>query len=101
MIIVAGEIVVDPSAIPAVRDALAKMEQETRKEAGCITYAFSQDISAPEVVRIFERWNSMDDIAAHMKTPHMAEFGAAVVGLAPKSLDIKAYDGATEVPLPS
>jgi quinol monooxygenase YgiN len=100
MIIVAGEIVVDPSAIPQVRDALAKMEQETRNEAGCITYAFSQDICAPEMVRIFERWNSMADIELHMKTPHMAEFMGSVVALAPKSMEIKAYDGATEVALP-
>ncbi len=99
MIIVQGEIVVDPSAIDGVRDALGKMEQETRKEAGCIAYAFSQGISEPTLIRISERWNSMADIEAHMQTPHMAEFMGAVGGLAPTSIEIKAFEG-DEVPLP-
>jgi len=30
-----------------------------------------------------ERWKSMDDLNAHMKTPHMAEFGKAVGSIKP------------------
>jgi hypothetical protein len=42
----------------------------------------------------------MEDLASHMKAPHMADFQAAVVQLAPKSLNIKAYEVAREVDLP-
>ncbi len=71
MVIVSGEIVVEEGAVDRVRDALRTMEDATRKEPGCLTYAFSVDISAPTVMRIFERWESMDALKAHLKMPHM------------------------------
>ena len=70
-----------------MRDALVEMEAETHKEPGCITYAFSVDATNPAMVRISERWNSMEDIEKHMQTPHMAKFMESVVAIEPKSLD--------------
>ena len=76
------------------------MEEETRKEPGCLTYAFSVDINAPTMVRIFERWESMDALEAHFKTAHMATFGEAIGKIQPTSLDVKVYEVAREVALP-
>jgi quinol monooxygenase YgiN len=100
MLIVAGEIVVEEGAVDAVREALRTMETETRKEAGCLTYAFSTDVNDPTMVRIFERWESDGALAAHMKTPHMAAFGASVAKIQPKSVNVAAYAVDREVPLP-
>ena len=100
MLIVAVEAVVEDGAIEEVRDALRTMETETRKEAGCLAYAFSRDISDPNVVRIFERWESTEALAAHFQSPHMATFNQVLGKLQPKSLDIKAYEIDKEVPLP-
>ena len=100
MIIVMGEIVVEPGAADKVADALAEMEAETHKEEGCITYAFSVDVANPSIVRISERWNAMEDIEKHMQTPHMAKFMESVAVIAPKSIDIKAFEVAQEVKLP-
>ena len=99
MIVVQVEVVVEPGSANQVRDAVAKMEQATRKEAGCLKYAFSVDISDPGMVRVTERWESMDAIKAHMASPHMAEFNKAVMALKPKGLDIKAFEVAKEVAL--
>ena len=49
------------------------------------------------MVRVIERWESMDAIKAHLASPHMAEFNKAVGALQPKGLDIKAYEVAREV----
>ncbi len=100
MLIVSGEIVVAEGAIDQVRDALRTMEEQTRKEPGCLTYAFSVDINTPTMVRIFERWESMDALRAHFKMPHMAVFGAAVGKIQPRSVDVKAYEIDREVALP-
>ena len=100
MIIVLVEVGIEPGNADKVRDAVTKMEQATRKEAGCVGYAFSVDIADPGMVRVTERWRSMEDVALHMKAPHMADFQAAVVQLQPKSLSIKAYEVAREVELP-
>ena len=100
MLIVAAEAVVEPDAVETVREALRRMEEETRKEPGCLAYAFSVDLNDASMIRIFERWESMDALKTHMKTPHMATFGAAVGKIQPKSVDIKAYEIEKEVSLP-
>lgn len=100
MIIVAVEVVVEEGAIARVRDALGKMEHASRREPGCLTYAFTVDVNDATMVRVIERWASMDDLKAHFATPHMAEFQQAVAALHPRSLDVKAYEVAREVPLP-
>ncbi|MCZ6784763.1 MAG: putative quinol monooxygenase [Proteobacteria bacterium] len=100
MLIVAAEVVVEEGALNGVQEALGTMEEETRKEAGCLTYAFSVDVNDPTMVRIFERWESMDALAAHFKTPHMAAFGSALSVIQPKSMDITVYEVEKEVPLP-
>ena len=100
MIIVLVEVGVEPSAVSGVTDAVRKMEQASRAEPGCVGYSFSVDISDPSIVRVTERWRSMQDLSAHMGMPHMAEFQQAVVMLQPKSLTLKAYEVAREVDLP-
>jgi quinol monooxygenase YgiN len=100
MLIVAAEAVVDEGAIGGLREALRTMEAETRKEPGCLTYAFSVDVSDPGTLRIFERWESPAALAAHFQTPHMAAFGRAIGNVQPKSMDIKVYQVERELPLP-
>jgi quinol monooxygenase YgiN len=75
------------------------METATRAEAGCITYAFSLDLSDPTTIRVIERWRSIEDIQAHMTSPHMAEFNRAMAAIRPNGLDVKAYEIAKEVAL--
>jgi len=101
MLIVAGEVVVEAGAVEAVQGALRTMEAETRREPGCITYAFSVDVNDPTMVRIFERWESMDALREHFATPHMAAFGAAIGSIQPKSVAIKAFEIDREIALPS
>lgn len=101
MLIVAAEVGVEEGAVETVRDALLAMETETRKELGCLTYAFSVDVNDPATLRIIERWESMETLEAHFKTPHMAAFGVAISKIQPKSMNLKVYEVAGEVTLPS
>jgi quinol monooxygenase YgiN len=99
MIIVAVEVDVEAGAADKVKDAVAKMEAATRAEEGCITYAFSVDVSDASKIRVIERWRSLDDIKAHMASPHMADFNRAMGAIRPKGLSVKAYEIAGEVAL--
>ena len=81
MIIVMGEIRVGEGAIEQARDAIAKMEVASLQEAGCELYSFSQCVSDPSLLRISERWTTMDDLAAHFAEPHMAEFQASLASV--------------------
>lgn len=100
MIIVMGEIRIAEGAIEPVKGAIATMEAESLKEPGCEAYSFSTCISDPTLMRITERWQSMEDLAAHFTLPHMAEFQAALSQVEILGMDVKAFDVSGEVPLP-
>lgn len=101
MLIVAAEVSIEEGSVEPVREALRTMEVESLKEPGCQTYAFSLDISNPGTVRIIERWDSMEDLQAHFAMPHMATFREAIVSIQPKGMEVKVYEVARELELPS
>jgi len=101
MLIVQGEAELpEEGALETVREALQTMVTETRKEPGCIDYGFSVDVCSPTTIRITERWESMEALEAHMKSPHMAAFGAALAKTPPKSMSVKLWEVARELELP-
>jgi quinol monooxygenase YgiN len=64
----------------------------TREEAGCLTYAFSQDSLDPAILRVVERWRDDASMEAHMKSAHLGRFMAFLGSLTLKSLSAKVYD---------
>ena len=103
MVIVAEEIVLEEGTIEGVgvRDAIRIMEEESRKQSGCLRYAFSVDISDPTIMRVYELWQSMEALEAHFKGPHMAAFQKALGGIKVKSMDVGVYEIKKELALPS
>jgi quinol monooxygenase YgiN len=59
------------------------------KEKGCIEYAPTVDLATDlavqekdaNVVTIVEKWNSLEDLKAHLVAPHMQAYSAKVKGL--------------------
>lgn len=102
MIIVAVDVVFGEGAIQAegIRDAFRIMEEETRKEAGCLKYVSSVDIHDATIVRIYELWESMEALIPHFTTPHMAAFQEALGGIETKSMEAKVYEISSELPFP-
>jgi len=76
------------------------MEEASRREPGCLLYAFSVDVSDPGRVRISERWESLEALEQHFATPHMAAFGASVAKIRPRSMNVTLYEVARELPMP-
>jgi len=64
MLIIAGTITVEP----ADRDRFLESRRETVAKAramkGCLEYAFSADAVDAACVRLFERWESQDNVDA-------------------------------------
>ena len=99
MIVVNGIITASEDSIAAMKAAIAKMEAASQAEDGCHDYTFSVELNNPAVMRITECWESMDALAAHFATPHMAEFQAAMAAHPPSSVEVKFYE-ASEVQPP-
>lgn len=99
MLIVAGEIEIDPARREEAIAAAREMMEATRREAGCVAYAFSADLADPGRFRIFEEWESQTALDAHFATPHMAAFQARVGGLGVRGMSLRKYQVASAGPL--
>jgi quinol monooxygenase YgiN len=100
-IVVHARVETAPGAVDAMRNAIATMERASRAEPGCIEYVFTSSLEDPTTIRIFEHWQSMDDLRSHFATPHMRAFNTAMRANPPKSIAAKVYEVARELPLPT
>nr|WP_314145750.1 putative quinol monooxygenase [uncultured Rhodococcus sp.] len=77
---VVATIIAKPDAVDAVRDGLAALVAESRKEDGNISYELFESAVEPGTFITIEVWKSQEDLDGHMQTPHLqqalSEFGA-------------------------
>ena len=92
MIVVNAIVTTTQEDIVALQSAISTMEAASREEPGCLDYTFSVELNNPNVMRITEKWQSLDDLKAHFATPHMAEFQGTMGGNPPASLDVCFYE---------
>lgn len=92
MILIVGTVRVPAEAFDSARGAMETMVAETRKEDGCIRYAFAQDVVDPGVMHISEAWRDRECLAAHAASAHMAEWRKAIGGVGASERDLRLYD---------
>jgi len=99
MLVIAGIVRIDPAKVDEAVPAAVEMMKETHKEPGCISYSFSNSLSEPGVIHIFEEWESQDALDAHFKAPHMAAFQGKMGGFGVKEMKVKKYEVSSVGPL--
>ena len=99
MLVIAGQIRIDPANRDAAVAAARTMMEETHKESGCISYTFSEDLDEAGCFHIFEEWESQDALDAHFKAPHMATFQGTIPKLGLKEMKVQRYEIASVGPL--
>lgn len=99
MLIVAGSITFDPSHTESLRGAAAAMMSATMEEPGCQDYVFSISVADEASIRIFEVWDSQEDLDAHFAMPHMAEFQAAIADVGISGRDLMKYQVSSSEPM--
>jgi quinol monooxygenase YgiN len=55
----------------AAQAALERVVAASRAEAGCIGYAYAEDVLEPGFYRVNEAWVDRAALAAHFAAPHM------------------------------
>lgn len=96
MIVIEGTVRVAPERIEAARPVMEKMIRASRAEAGCLDYAYSLDLLEPGLVRVTERWESREALAAHFRTSHMAEWRAQFASLGITDRSLRLYEAIAE-----
>ena len=92
MIVVNAIVKTSQENIVAMQSAIKAMEQASRAEAGCLDYTFSVELNDPTVLRITEKWDTLDALKAHFTMPHMADFQEKMGENPPESLDVSFYE---------
>ena len=91
MIVIAGSVRVRPEKRDdAVRAAVA-MAEETRAEAGCVSYRFYSDLVDPALFFVFEEWQDEAALARHFASEHMKEFRRVLPEIVAGPAAIKRY----------
>lgn len=78
MILVTGHFRLAPENVERARPHMRAMLEATRREPGCLLYAFGEDVLDRGVIRIVERWSDWKALEAHGRTPHMDDWRAVL-----------------------
>ena len=92
MIVISGTMSLDPAKRDQAIAAARTLMEATRKEPGCVTYAFSEDLEDAGTFRIFEQWNSQEDLDTHVRAPHMKTFQQVVPTLGIRGMKLSQYE---------
>lgn len=64
---------------------------ETRKEDGCLHYAYGVDVSEPMRLQLSEWWRDESSLAAHLQTSHLRAFRLGLRKLGGSKAKVKRY----------
>ena len=92
MIVVIGSFRIPPSMVEVVRPVMEEMITASRREEGCIEYAYALDVIDEGLVRVCEKWRDRAALEAHFRTAHIAEWRAQVSALAVSERDLVAHE---------
>jgi quinol monooxygenase YgiN len=99
MIIVMGTVKLDPAKLADARPAMAKMVEASRAEAGCIAYAYAQDLLDPATMHVAEQWRDRAALTEHFATPHMAEWRGVMGSLGLTGRDLRVFEADGGAPI--
>jgi quinol monooxygenase YgiN len=92
MIIVTGELRLAPENVERLRPAMRAVLETSRREAGCLLYAYGEDVLEPGLLRIVERWQDAASLAAHDKAAHVVGWRAALKEVGVISRELWAHE---------
>ena len=93
MILVTGHLRLAPEDMERARPHMRAALAATRKEPGCLLYAYGEDVLDPGLLRIVERWQDWSSLEAHDTAPHVAAWRAALKEIGVVERDLLAHEG--------
>lgn len=88
-----------PERLDQARDAMHRVIEATRAEAGCIQYNYGEDVLDPGLIRVSELWESREHLTAHFAAPHMTtwQHERAALGLSERQITVYELGASEEV----
>jgi quinol monooxygenase YgiN len=91
IVLIAGTVDVDPQKRDAALEAGCPHMEATRAQKGCLDYVWSADLLVPGRIYVFERWESQEDLAAHLSGPHYLAMRDTIGAHGLRGADVSKY----------
>ncbi len=92
MIVLTGSIRLPAKNFKRALPVLKTLIETTRKEDGCVAYAFGVDVLDPNTIVITEAWRDAAALAAHLEAPHFLAWRDANPGLEISDRHLTVYE---------
>jgi quinol monooxygenase YgiN len=96
LIIVIGNLHLDPSEVTEFLADIQVLGPKTRAENGCLFYAVTLDDASAGRMVVAERWQDQASLTAHLEGPQTAAFQKWMGKI---RIDVSRYDASNERPL--
>lgn len=77
----------------------ARLVEQTRTQSGCLDYVWSADPTSATTVYVFEKWSSIESLAAHLAGPFYQKMLGALGSYGVDDVAISKYKVAIEEPV--
>lgn len=100
MILVIGRVRCEEANRDALIDALTTMQDESRKEDGCVRYGFFSAVEDPLSFVAVEEWRDREALDAHFAQPHLREFATRLLELVSEQPEVAIHqvEGTSDFP---
>jgi quinol monooxygenase YgiN len=77
-VLVSGTAKLYPEAVAKATDAIRAMQEEARKEPGCIVFLWGFAVEDPNLIHIYEVWENDTALSLHLEAEHVKCFKEVV-----------------------
>jgi quinol monooxygenase YgiN len=91
MIVVIGTFRLPLENREAAREPMARVVAQSRAEAGCIAYAYAEDVLDPGLYRVSETWADRAALTTHFAAAHMKQWQTERAELGMTERQVTAY----------
>jgi quinol monooxygenase YgiN len=79
MIVVIGRVTTDAQRRADLIRVAQAVVRASREDPGCLSYRMYEDTEVPNDFVFVEEWQDEESLQSHFRTPHIAEFMAAIL----------------------
>ena len=95
-----GRVRCDAANRDALVEALTEMQDESRREEGCIRYGFFAAVEDPLSFVAVEEWADREALDRHLAEPHLQEFAGKLLELVSERPEVAIHEVAGTSPFP-
>lgn len=91
MVVVEGTAHIQPAKWDEAIGIALAVQAPTREEPGCIRYTFYSELEPTHTIHVFEIWEDEEALIAHLNTPHVQTFFAALATVVMAPPEVNKY----------